>query len=304
MSIDPTTSAAGTALRQQKNAELKKACKEFESVLTYEMLKSMRSTVDKCDLFDGGEGEEIYESLLDQELSKKLTGYGSNSLAEILYRQLSRIDSITGSGHEAESNTEAASPGEPAAAIKERHVSAPETAVPPVKQETESLPSPGEVQIKLDAQSASASSASYSSAQTGISDLTAKDTQPGWPVKAILSSKFGYRRDPFTKEARFHSGIDIAAAAGSDIKAATSGKVVISRHMEGYGNLVAVDDGKGTVTIYAHNEKNLVNVGDQVEKGSLIGRVGSTGRSTGAHLHFEVRKDGTKIDPLAFLGVA
>jgi peptidoglycan hydrolase FlgJ len=303
MAIDPTSTATGSVIRQQRNAELKKACKEFESVLTYQMLKSMRNTVDKCDLFSGGEGEEIYESLLDQELSQKITGSGSNSLAELLYRQLSRIDSTTRAGYEADAKTTAVS-GITTEAPKEGHVSALEPGPASVKHETSSIHAAHNGNSGSDGATLSATPVSDLPAQTGTSDSTAKDTQPDWPVKSILSSNYGYRRDPFTREIRFHSGIDIAAAEGSDVKAATSGKVVISRQMEGYGNIVAVDNGQGIVTIYAHNEKNLVKVGDQVDKGSLIAKVGSTGRSTGAHLHFEVRKDGKKIDPLAFLGVA
>jgi murein DD-endopeptidase MepM/ murein hydrolase activator NlpD len=305
MAIDPTQTTTVATQRQQRNAELKKTCKQFESVLTYQMLKSMRDTVDKSDLFGGGEGEEIYESLLDQELSNKMTGYGSNSLAEALYRQLSRMDSMNGSGYEADTKTGTASSGTPATEPKAEHVSATEVKPSSTKQETASQETTQAVQPESHtAASIQTASVSGSSEQTDVSDSTAKDTRPDWPVKSVMSSRYGYRRDPFTKDVKFHSGIDLAAPEGSDVKAATSGKVVVSRNMEGYGNIVAVDDGQGTVTIYAHNEKNLVKAGDQVEKGSLIAKVGSTGRSTGAHLHFEVRKDGKKIDPLAFLGVA
>lgn len=303
MAIDPTSSTTDAAIRQQRNAELKKACKQFESVLTYEMLKSMRSTVDKCDLFSGGEGEEIYESLLDQELSKNMTGYGSNSLAELLYRQMSRIDSATRAGQEAAPVTEAPSSTERGlqpgishvAPLTNGNISRPEHVDPLPKEDThpESQDGPLPAVPAIDQVSQIESSA-----------VPVKDAQPDWPVKAVLSSKFGLRKDPFTKETRFHAGIDIAAAEGSDVKAAMSGKVIISSNMKGYGNIIALDNGKGVVTIYAHNEKNLVKVGDQVEKGSLIAKVGSTGRSTGAHLHFEVRKDGKKINPLEFLGVA
>jgi len=259
MSIGSTNPIMGADLREQRNKELKKACREFESVFTYELLKSMRKTVDKCDLFSGGEGEEIYESLLDQELSKKMTGYGSNSLAEVLYRQLSRIDSSSQAGQAAYS--------------------------------------------KIDP-SSQAGQAVHSETKPESDVSSTEDSQPDWPLKSVISSKFGWRKDPFTSENRFHSGIDIAAEKGTEIKAAMSGKVIMSCNLEDYGNVVAVDHGQGLVTLYAHNEKNLVSVGDQVEKGSLVAMVGSTGRSTGAHLHFEVRKDGTKIDPVEFLGTA
>jgi peptidoglycan hydrolase FlgJ len=304
MSIDPTKSATGAALRQQRNAELKKACKEFESVFAYEMIKSMRQTVDKCDLFSGGEGEEIYESLMDQELAKKMTGYGSNSLAELLYRQMSRIDSTTQAGHNANSQTESASPAKINTTPKAEHVPAPASGTVATQTKIASHPAGQDGHPESEDVSSLAVPVTDPAAPTGTVDLPAKDSKPDWPVKSVLSSKFGFRKDPFTKETKFHAGIDIAAPAGSEVKAAMSGKVLVSRYVEGYGNVVALDNGQGTVTIYAHNEKNLVKAGDQVDKGSLIAKVGSTGRSTGSHLHFEVRKDGKKIDPLAFLGVA
>jgi len=303
MAIDPTSSTTDTAIRQKKNAELKKACKEFESVLTYEMLKSMRSTIDKCDLFSGGEGEEIYESLLDQELSKNITGYGSNSLAELLYRQMSRLVSSTGEEQEAVPVTAAPASVETATPPGVSRVASPSNIEISRPEHIESLT---EDDMRPESQNASSPAVPVidQASQGASSAMPPEDLQPDWPVKAALSSKFGSREDPFTKETRFHAGIDIAAAQGSEVKAAMSGKVIISSYMKGYGNIVALDNGKGVVTIYAHNEKNLVRVGDQVEKGSLIAKVGSTGRSTGAHLHFEVRKDGKKINPLEFLGVA
>jgi peptidoglycan hydrolase FlgJ len=303
MAIDPTHSATGAALSQQRKAELKKACKEFESVLTYEMLKSMRQTVDKCDLLSGGEGEDIYESLMDQELAKKMTGYGSNSLAELLYRQMSRIDSATNAGHDANSQKEAVPSADLNTTPKAGHISALVSGAVATQPVIASPPAPQDVHPESEDISSLMAPIDLA-VQTRTTDPLAKDSQPDWPVKSVLSSKFGFRKDPFTKETRFHAGIDIPAPEGSPVKAAMSGKVLVSRYVEGYGNVVALDNGQGTVTIYAHNEKNLVKVGDQVDKGSLIAKVGSTGRSTGSHLHFEVRKDGKKIDPLAFLGVA
>jgi flagellar protein FlgJ len=92
ININPNHYTTTGTDREQSNKALKKACEEFESLFTYELLKSMRRTVDKCDLFHGGQGEEIYESLLDQELSKSISGYGSNSVSGMLYQQLKRSD--------------------------------------------------------------------------------------------------------------------------------------------------------------------------------------------------------------------
>jgi peptidoglycan hydrolase FlgJ len=287
MSIDSTGYVAGINLQQQRNKELKKACQDFESVFTYELLKSMRKTIDKCDLFHGGEGEEIYESLLDQELSKSMSGYGSNSLSELLYQQLSRIDSSSQAGQAVSSEMDTTSH----ASEKVYSRIAPSSKPGPMIH-ADPDPEP-EVLSAGDAQTVSRSDAS-----------SGADSKPDWPLKSVVSSRYGWRKDPFTSESRFHSGLDIAADKGTEVKAAMSGKVIMSCNMEDYGNVVAVDHGKGLVTIYAHNEKNLVKAGDKVEKGSLIARVGSTGRSTGPHLHFEVRKDGTRINPMEFLGIA
>jgi len=96
-------------------------------------------------------------------------------------------------------------------------------------------------------------------------------------------------------------GAFLAAAAGSPIHAAAPGQVVFSGVMPGYGNLIEVDHGGGWETRYAHNSKNLVNVGDQVDAGRQIGLVGRTGRASGDHLHFEARRDGRAADPKIFL---
>jgi murein DD-endopeptidase MepM/ murein hydrolase activator NlpD len=116
-------------------------------------------------------------------------------------------------------------------------------------------------------------------------------------AKGIVSSGFGKRMDPLNGEVRFHEGVDIAAAAGTAVKAAAGGKVTFSGHVAGYGNLVEVDHGEGWVTRYGHNAANLVSVGDEVTAGQAIARVGNTGRSTGPHVHFEVHKSGKPVNP-------
>jgi murein DD-endopeptidase MepM/ murein hydrolase activator NlpD len=117
------------------------------------------------------------------------------------------------------------------------------------------------------------------------------------PVHGNISSKFGVRADPWTGSSQFHKGLDIAAAAGSPVKAAAAGTVVFSGWANGYGNLVTVDHGNGTLTRYGHNGINLVQTGDAVAAGQEIALVGATGRATGPHLHFEVERDGEAVDP-------
>ena len=121
-----------------------------------------------------------------------------------------------------------------------------------------------------------------------------------FPADGVISSAFGMRSDPIHGKPRLHAGIDIAAAAGSLVKAMAAGQVVFSGQAKGYGNLVSVDHGHGMVTRYAHNATNLVGLGEQVALGQEIARIGTSGRSTGPHLHFEILRDGTPIDPQSY----
>ena len=120
------------------------------------------------------------------------------------------------------------------------------------------------------------------------------------PVEGQHASGFGMRMHPIDHTERLHSGMDIAAPTGTPIQAAAAGQVVFSGTQAGYGNVVVIQHEGGYSTLYAHNTANLVSVGTPVSQGQPIATVGSTGRSTGPHLHFEVRKDGKQLDPAQF----
>ncbi len=121
------------------------------------------------------------------------------------------------------------------------------------------------------------------------------------PVEGRLTSGFGMRVHPILNQELMHNGIDLAAPEGTGIKAAAPGRVSFSGWGKGYGNMVEVDHGNGLITRYGHNAQNLVELGEQIRAGQLLGRVGSTGRATGPHLHFEVRQGGLPIDPYAMI---
>ena len=124
------------------------------------------------------------------------------------------------------------------------------------------------------------------------------------PIESInYTSNFGYRIDPFTGHQTFHEGVDFAAESGTPINAAASGKVIYADVHPAYGKCVEIDHGNGLVTRYAHGSELLVKEGDLVVRGQRISRVGSTGRSTGPHLHFEVRLNGVAQNPGRFLAV-
>ncbi|MBN1903844.1 MAG: peptidoglycan DD-metalloendopeptidase family protein [Deltaproteobacteria bacterium] len=242
ISIKSSDQPSAIKTADQKDAKLKKACVDFEAVFTYEMLKSMRKSIEKGDLFHGGQAEEIYESMLDQELSQNIAGKSSNSISEILYNQLKNIHQLTEQAETADTPVSTSKAGE-----------------------------------------------------TG--------THPEWPLNGRISSSFGWRNDPFTGKRKFHAGMDLAAKEGTDIKAVMAGRVQMVDDQKGYGKLVVLDHGEGYTTLYAHNSDITVKSGDWVQKGSTIAKVGSTGRSTGPHLHFEVRKDGQRLDPEKFFKI-
>jgi murein DD-endopeptidase MepM/ murein hydrolase activator NlpD len=118
---------------------------------------------------------------------------------------------------------------------------------------------------------------------------------------AEQTSPFGHRLDPFTRGLAMHTGLDFRAETGSPVLTAGAGRVVTAEYNGGYGNMVEVDHGYGLTTRYAHLSQILVSEGQQVAAGALVGRVGSTGRSTGPHLHYETRMDGEAVDPQRFL---
>ncbi len=134
----------------------------------------------------------------------------------------------------------------------------------------------------------------------GISQSEAPSSGPGsmsWPVSGTITSPFGWRSNPFGGAPDFHPGLDIAAPMGTTVTAAASGTVILAQWYGGYGNFILIDDGGSVSTGYGHLSAIYVSVGQNVQRGQAIGAVGSTGHSTGPHLHFEVRVNGKPVDP-------
>lgn len=138
----------------------------------------------------------------------------------------------------------------------------------------------------------------YRSASSAIMSTT---TPSIWPVQGTITSSFGYRGNPIGGGTGFHEGLDIAVDFGTPVRATAAGTVSMAEWVDGYGNLVEIDHGNGIKTRYGHNSMLLVVVGQDIHVGDIISLAGSTGRSTGSHVHYEVRLNGTAVDPLAFL---
>lgn len=245
-------------------ARLKKAAEEFESLFINEMLKTMRKTIVKSEIFHTDENtEELYTSMLDCELARDMAKAGGIGLSGVLTRQLGLFEDSVPASHVLASLPRMVD--NKAANVVER---------PDAANSRSGIEGPA-----------------------GIAGLFERFKKP---VIGAISSLFGMRHDPFTGERELHKGIDIAVPQGTEIYPAADGVVIFSGYKKGYGNTVEVRHGNGVVTRYAHCHKNLVKQGDAIKTSDPIGESGSSGRSTGPHLHFEVIKDGLHVDPIRF----
>ncbi|KYZ75250.1 hypothetical protein AXX12_13905 [Anaerosporomusa subterranea] len=122
-----------------------------------------------------------------------------------------------------------------------------------------------------------------------------------WPASGAITSGFGWRNPPVEDGTELHQGVDIAVETGTPVVATANGVVTKSGWTGGYGNLVQIDHGNGMETLYGHNSQLAVSVGQKVKKGQVIAYVGSTGVSTGPHIHYEVRVNGTAVNPMRFM---
>ncbi|MCX7794166.1 MAG: peptidoglycan DD-metalloendopeptidase family protein [Thermodesulfovibrionales bacterium] len=128
-----------------------------------------------------------------------------------------------------------------------------------------------------------------------------RSTPIGWPVRGVITSGYGERTHPKYGEIAFHSGIDISVPVGTEIRATADGVVVFSGWTAGSGYTVIIEHGHGFTTAYAHNKENLVKVGQRVKRGDVVALSGNTGVTTGPHVHYEVWKNGTHVNPLTYI---
>lgn len=134
-----------------------------------------------------------------------------------------------------------------------------------------------------------------------VREVLLKSTPSIAPTRGLLTSGFGSREDPFTSDHSMHAGLDIATREGAEIVAPASGTVIFAGEKAAYGNTVVVDHGRDITTLYGHLQRYIVKAGDKVERGQHIANVGNTGRSTGPHLHYEVRINGVPVNPRRYV---
>lgn len=237
-----------------------KAAQEFESYMMSFMFRQMQKSVPKSEFLGGGNTQDMFMGLYIDEVSKRAQS-GNRGLAQMITQQYAK--QMGEVGHQ-EIKTLEQTQKEPSLSLTDQLDS--------FSKDDQDLIHFGRVMHDLD--------------------------QMIGKLEKHKTSDFGMRMHPIAKKERFHHGIDFGLAEGTPVEAPSSGRVVFAGTKGGYGNTVIVDHGNKITTLYAHLSEIQVSEGDQIDRNHQLGRVGTTGVSTGPHLHFEVRKDGKPLDPV------
>jgi flagellar protein FlgJ len=270
------TSTPGGRKTPEADAEARKVAAQFETLLLGELVKAMRASTSFGDEGSDGFAEGTYREMFDQSLVD--AAVGGLGMGDALTRQLG------GSGHGRAVGSGPITPLPPRASLGAG-------AGVPEQDDRPWRPNPAKVRA-----------ADEHPAVLGTSFDAGAPTPGLWPVDGgRQSSEYGFRMHPIHNERRFHAGLDIAAPEGREIRAVQRGTVTFAGRHRGFGNMVELTHPDGVVTRYAHASRLHVREGDTVDVGETIADVGSTGQSTGPHLHFEVRERGHTINPETYL---
>lgn len=268
VAVSPTGIEAAH-LRRQKPTEV---AREFEALLLTQLIGAMRRTVPSGGMLEASATRRMLDGAFDHEMARALVAGGGLGIARQIEAQ------IAGGKPRASSFSAAGAPPIGAASALARVDG-------------------GKVQVGAAAAAPVGPDVGGRAAAIATTDAPADDTALQTPLDGHLTSGFGIRRDPITGQRRFHPGVDLAAPRGTAIHAAADGEVVFSGWRGRGGNVVEVRHTNGLVTSYAHAERLFVRPGQKVGVGDVIATVGSSGRSTGPHLHFTARRGGQVIDP-------
>lgn len=283
--LNPSTTLSGASARDEQ--AVRKAATEFEALLLAQLTAALNpAEEDEDGLFSSG-SSGFYKQMFSEQIATTMARSGGIGLADSILQQLG-LNNFANSAHGARRAVEFA-----------RAVRGVESEnKPPLEVTAASTPvalplMPASEPVSLPAAPAPIASAKVEALKSPPAEVSLEI-----PIKGRISSRFGARRDPLHGRHRQHTGVDIAAPRGTPIPAAAAGTVVFAGRRGGYGNLVEIEHADGRRTRYAHTDRILVTVGDAVQDGQPIATVGSTGRSTGPHLHFEIKENGAAVDPL------
>ena len=301
-------------LQSSKNQEkeLRKACADFEAIFIQKLWQQMRATVPKEGYLHSKE-EDMYMSLYDQELATKLAQRGGIGLGDLLFSQLQK---------RLEKASADVDPASVPIKFPQRQTNQEVKNIQKDNQELDRLLAEEKDPLKKVELLARKIEASAGPGKGGVpaellrpielQKISVPIVSPEnihintnssfhWPVQGKISSGFGWRLDPFTGKRAWHAGIDLAVPEGTPVEACWSGKVVFAGEKGGYGKVVILEHKDGYKSVYGHNEKILVQEGEYVQAGQRIALSGNTGRSTGPHLHFEVRKGELALNPMGWM---
>jgi murein DD-endopeptidase MepM/ murein hydrolase activator NlpD len=301
----PGARALDGARQADSPAKVRELAHEFEGMLLAQMLRQMRQSIDVGQEDDGiglGYGKDLMTDAIDVELARQLSLAGGLGIADLIVDAFEKQQALQteAAARAARGSTESqrpipletpavahpiAEPAPPRVPERTGHAAAPVTRSPSAPRPA--VPSPEGSPVSA-------------VGTMGVAPSTIRagaDAAVPLPGNLAVTSRYGWRDDPFTGRARFHGGVDVAAAYGTAVPSVAAGRVVEAAERGAYGLTVVVEHGPGLRTRYAHLSASLVREGDTVAVGQTLGRVGSSGRSTGPHLHFEVLKDGQRVDP-------
>lgn len=288
----------------KRESKLREASQDFEAIFLHQMLKQMRATIPKEGLLHSRD-EKFWQSHFDAEMSVLLARKGGIGLGDIIFEQL-REHQVKASQASSPSGPMPAmtllAPFNPSAAAQDPRSQVGAEGVSPVRMpETSGVMGVVRSLARAIEERGGVVPEHPGSVQgaDAVRDMTSSAYLPPmhWPLQAQVSSGFGWRKDPFTREQAWHAGVDFAVPVGTPVQAAWDGRVVFAGERGGYGKMVVLEHADGWRTYYAHNNENKVKAGDQVQAGQAIATVGSSGRSTGPHLHFEIRQGNLAWNP-------
>ena len=291
----PSQLSAGAS---REEIQARRAATEFEALLLSQLTKSLNPSPndEEGGLFNSN-AMGMYGQMFSEQVAETMAKNGGIGLADLMMRQIEPKTGATNAGSPVIKNAI-----ETARLVRTKEQTASSATVNSASGSSPSAAS----------QAREAATATRLRRVAAAPAVTNKFEEPGhltsirstepvilqMPVRGRISSPFGGRRDPFSGRHGNHLGVDIAVPRGTPIGAAAAGQVVFAGRQSGYGNTVVIEHADGRRTRYAHAERLFVSAGEAVQAGQTIAAVGSTGRSTGPHLHFEVTENGRHVDPL------